>query len=221
MNLMRKKLMEVTKYIPPKPAIPEECKPRVNLVEEPNGYEKLLFRDVKETFLTNKMIVVCQYNYLPGNDMIFMKHRLRKHNIHVKFFPNKIVRAFLSESRYKNLLPLFVGRNLLIVSQETKAREMLRILKNIPQVTLLGAYVDNVILSKHGFTNYANLPSMVITQGEVVGALSLMTSQTSTLLRRGPVFLTSLLDQYVKQQSCEAVEATEVAETPDNSEGLC
>lgn len=50
----------------------------------------------------------------------------------------QIVRPVLSQSRYKNLLPLFVSRNILLVSPETKAKEMLRVLKGVPQVNLLG-----------------------------------------------------------------------------------
>ncbi|XP_003222533.2 large ribosomal subunit protein uL10m [Anolis carolinensis] len=218
MNFMRQKLMAVTEYIPPKPAIPEECiKPPATLMEEENGYTRLLRRQVEQTFLENKMIAVCQYNYIHGNDMILMRHQLRKHNIHVKFFPNEIVRPFLLDSKFKNLLPLFVDRNLLMVSPETKAQEMLRILKRMPQIVLLGVYVDNAILSQQGFTNYAKLPSMVTAQGEVVGALSLLTSQTSTILQRGPAHLASLLDQYVKQQSSEADTSKEMG-TPNKSE---
>ena len=44
----------------------------------------------------------------------------------------------LSQSKYKNLLPLFVARNILLVSPEAKAKEMLRVLKGVPQINLLG-----------------------------------------------------------------------------------
>jgi len=52
--------------------------------------------------------------------------------------PPQIVRPVLSQSKYKNLLPLFVARNILLVSPETKAKEMLRVLKGAPQINLLG-----------------------------------------------------------------------------------
>ncbi|XP_015742728.1 39S ribosomal protein L10, mitochondrial isoform X2 [Python bivittatus] len=202
MHIMRQKLMAVTEYIPPKPLISETCmKPHVILPEEETGYERLLLRQVKQTFLENKMIVVCQYNYIPGNDMIMLRHQLRKYNIQVKFFPSKVITPFLLESKYKNLLPLFVERNLLLVSMETRAQETLRILKRVPQINMLGACIDNVILSKQGFVNYAKLPSIVTAQGETAGVLSLMTSHTSRLLQRGPAHLSSLLDQYVQQES--------------------
>lgn len=125
-------------------------------------------------FRANRMIAVCHYNSMPGEDVVLMRHYLRKHNIQVKFFLNEVgaelpgqipvllgmeaggsgaglggkaaflalsrqvVRPVLSQSKYKNLLPLFVARNILLVSPETKAKEMLRVLKGVPQVNLLG-----------------------------------------------------------------------------------
>lgn len=56
----------------------------------------------------------------------------------------QIVRPVLSQSKYKNLLPLFVARNILLVSPEAKVREMLRVLKGVPQVNLLGKSVPCV-----------------------------------------------------------------------------
>ncbi|XP_037742970.1 39S ribosomal protein L10, mitochondrial isoform X2 [Chelonia mydas] len=138
MHFERQKLMAVTEYIAPKPAIPEKCvTPYIRAIKEENGYAKLLRRQVTETFRDSKMIAVCQHNFMPSEEMLLMKHRLRKHNIHVKFFPNEIVRPYLSVSKYKNLLPLFVGCSLMLVSPEIKAKEMLRILKNVPQISLL------------------------------------------------------------------------------------
>ena len=163
------------------------------------------------------MIAVCHYSYIPGNDLILLRHRLRKYNIHVKFFPNEALTTFVSESKFKNLLPLFAGRSILMVSQEVRANEMLRVLKNVPQIILLGGCVDDVILSKKGFVDLAKLPSLVTVQGEVVGVLSLMTSQTSTLLQRGPVYLTSLLEQYIKQQNSKADEAKETRPSDDTA----
>ncbi|XP_048373297.1 39S ribosomal protein L10, mitochondrial [Sphaerodactylus townsendi] len=213
MNIMRQKLMAITEYIPPKPLIPEECMPRVKAVEEEHGFTKLLRRQVEETFRENNMIMVCQYNSAPSYNITLMTSTssVMKHNIHA-YIPKQIIIPFLAGSKYKNLLPLFLGRNLLLVSPETRARERrcLESRKSIPESSIsIGGCVDNTIMSKEGFTNYANLPSMAASQGEVVGALSLLSSQTSTLLQRGPIHLTSLLDQYVKQQTGNGAEVKE------------
>ncbi|XP_039207945.1 39S ribosomal protein L10, mitochondrial-like [Crotalus tigris] len=199
MHIVKEKLMAVTEYIPPKPLTSETCmKPPVILPKEETNYERLLLHQVKQIFLESKMIVVCQYNYIPGNDMVTLRHWLRKYNVHVRFFPNKIMNPFLLESKYKNLLPLFVERNLLLVSMETRAQETLQILKRVPQINMLGACIDNVILSKQGFVNFAKLPSIVTAQGETAGLFLVMTSHSGRLLQRGSVHLCSLLDHYVQ-----------------------
>nr|XP_009668460.1 PREDICTED: 39S ribosomal protein L10, mitochondrial [Struthio camelus australis] len=211
MHFQRQKLMAVTEYLAPKPLIPDQCLPPkkevVKEAEEDNGYVRLLRRLVAEAFRDNRMIVVCQYNPMPNEDMLLMRHYLRKHNIEVKFFLNEIVRPVLSQSKYKNLLPLFVGRNILLVSPETKVKEMLRVLKGVPQINLLGACIDDTILSKKGVENFAKLPSLEASQGQTVGALALLPSQTCSLLQRSSVHLTALLDEYIKQLQAGA-EAT-------------
>ncbi|NXW25546.1 RM10 protein, partial [Circaetus pectoralis] len=200
MHFQRQKLMAVTEYLAPRPAIPPRCLvPRKEKVEEDNGYARLLRRQVEEVFRDNRMIAVCQYNSMPGEDMVLMRHYLRKHNIEVKFVLNEIIRPMLSQSKYKNLLPLFVARNILLVSPETKVKEMLRVLKGVPQINLLGACIDNTILSRQGVENFAKLPSLEAAQGQTVGALALLPSQTSSLLQGGSAHLTALLDEHIRQ----------------------
>ncbi|XP_053944468.1 39S ribosomal protein L10, mitochondrial [Cuculus canorus] len=219
MHFQRQKLMAVTEYLPPRPAIPPRCLPRQEETrQEENGYARLLRRQVEEAFRDNRMIAVCQYNYMPGEDVVMMRHYLRKHNIEVKFFLNEIVRPVLSQSKYKNLLPLFVGRNVLLVSRETKAKEMLRVLKGVPQINLLGACIDDTILSRKGVENFARLPPLEAAQGQTVGALALLPSQTSSLLQRGSLYLTALLDQHI--QRLRAAETESPAEPgPAQSSG--
>ncbi|NWY51792.1 RM10 protein, partial [Chionis minor] len=200
MHFQRQKLMAVTEYLRPRPAVPPRClAPRKEVVEEDNGGVRLLRRQVEEVFRDNRMIAVCQYNSMPGEDVVLMRHYLRKHNIEVKFVLNEIVRPVLSQSKYKNLLPLFVARNILLVSPETKVKEMLRVLKGVPQINLLGACIDDTILSRQGVENFAKLPSLETTQGQTVGALALLPSQTSSLLQRGSAHLAALLDQHIRQ----------------------
>ncbi|NWR55577.1 RM10 protein, partial [Bucorvus abyssinicus] len=217
MHFQRQKLMAVTEYLAPRPSVPPRCLPsrKEEMREEDNGYARLLRRQVEEVFRDNRMIAVCQYNSMPGEDMVQMRHYLRKHNIEVKFVLNEIVRPVLSQSKYKNLLPLFVARNILLVSPETKAKEMLRVLKGVPQVNLLGGCIDNTILSKQGVENFAKLPSLEATQGQMVGALALPSSQTSSLLQHGSMHLTALLDQHIQRlQDGEMGSTAEPAPAP-------
>ncbi|XP_051496418.1 39S ribosomal protein L10, mitochondrial [Apus apus] len=200
MHFQRQKLMAVTEYVPPRPAVPPRCLPRQKgPAQEDDGYARVLRRQAEQVFREHRLVAVCQYNSMPGEDVVLMRHYLRKHNIEVKFILNEIIRPFLSQSKYKNLLPLFVGRNILLVSQDTKVKEMLRVLKGVPQINLLGACIDDTILSRQGVENFAKLPSLEAAQGQTAGALALLPSQTSSLLQRGPAHLMALLDQHILQ----------------------
>ncbi|NWV98483.1 RM10 protein, partial [Machaerirhynchus nigripectus] len=164
-----------------------------------DGHARVLRRQVEETLRGSRMVAVCQYNSMPDEDVAALRHFLRKHDIHVKFVLNEVVRPVLAQSKYRNLLPLFVCRNILLVSPETRAREMLRVLKGVPQVNLLAACIDDTILSRQGVENFARLPPLEVSQGQTVAALSLLSSQTSSLLQRGPAHLTALLDQHIRR----------------------
>ncbi|XP_062364321.1 large ribosomal subunit protein uL10m isoform X2 [Cinclus cinclus] len=200
MHFQRQKLMAVTEYLPPRPAVPPRCLPRPSTgAQQEDGQVRVLRRQVEETLRGSRIVAVCQYNSMPDEDVAMFRHYLRKHNIHVKFVLNEIVRPVLAQSKYRNLLPLFVCQNILLVSPETRAREMLRVLKGVPQVNLLGACIDDTILSRKGVENFAQLPSLEVSQGQTVAALSLLSSQTSSLLQRGPAHLTALLDEHIRR----------------------
>ncbi|XP_077020737.1 large ribosomal subunit protein uL10m isoform X2 [Tamandua tetradactyla] len=201
MHFVRQKLMAVTEYIPPKPAVNPRCLPSPpSPPQEETGLIRLLRREVATVFRDNRMIAVCQNVALSAEDKLFIRHQLRKHKILMKIFPNQILKPFLEDSKYQNLLPLFVGHNLLLVSEEPKVKEMVRVLRGAPFLPLLGGCIDDTILSRQGFINYSKLPSLAVAQGELVGGLTLPIAQTHSLLQHQPLQLTALLDQYVRQQ---------------------
>lgn len=123
-------------------------------------------------FRDNRMIAVCQNVPLSAEDKLLLRHQLRRHEILTKVFPNQVLKPFLEQSKYQSLLPLFVGHNMLLVSQEPKVKEMVRILKSVPFLPLLGGCVDDTILSRQGFVNYSKLPSLALLQGQLVGGLA-------------------------------------------------
>ncbi|XP_008072087.1 39S ribosomal protein L10, mitochondrial isoform X3 [Carlito syrichta] len=201
MHFERQKLMAVTEYIAPKPAINPRClPPPPSPPKEETGLIRLLRREIAAVFRDNRMIAVCQNVALSAEDKLLMRHQLRKHKILMKIFPNQVLKPFLEDSKYQNLLPLFVGHNFLLVSEEPKVKEMVRILRTVPFLPLLGGCIDDTILSKQGFISYSKLPSLTLVQGQLVGGLTLLTAQTHSLLQHQPLQLTALLDQYARQQ---------------------
>nr|XP_033774603.1 39S ribosomal protein L10, mitochondrial [Geotrypetes seraphini] len=207
MHFDRQKLMALTQYIAPKPAVPERCVvPRMRFKKEETGLDILIKKQLEKVLSENKMIAVFQKNPLTAEELLLLRHQLLKHSIHLKFFSNRILRESLSDSKYQNLLPLFIGHTLLVVSQEVKVKEMLKVMRRTPHIHLLGACIENTILSKQGVVSCSKVPSMAVIHGELVSSLTLMLSETCSLVMKSPLYLTALLEQYVKEQSAKAVE---------------
>lgn len=216
MHFLKQKLMAVTAYIPPKPAAPPGAYPSETIqVTEESGLALLKKKQLRQVFRDNKMIAVAQNSASTVEDQMILRHRLLKHDIRVMFFPNEVVRSFLSDSIYSNLSPLFIGHTLLLVSKEPKVKELLRTIRASPQITILGGCVEESLLSAQGFVSYSKLPSLTVIQGELVSGLTMLTSQTAALLQRQPTHLSALLQQYIKQQSGE--KETTAAETGEAS----
>uniref|UniRef100_A0A673BK13 Large ribosomal subunit protein uL10m n=1 Tax=Sphaeramia orbicularis TaxID=375764 RepID=A0A673BK13_9TELE len=213
MHITKQKLMAVTKYIPPKPAAPPGAYPsQTRQVQEESGLILLKKRQLKNLFQDFKMIAVAQNNGSNSEDLMILKNRLHKHGIMIKFFPNQIMQSFLNDSVYSNMAPLFFGPTVLLVSKNPKVKEMLTTLRASPQMTLLGACIEDTLLSIQGLMSYSKLPSVTTVQGELISGLTMLTSQTAVMLQRHPAHLSALLQQYIKQQSTDSTEGAPQAE---------
>ncbi|CAG00655.1 unnamed protein product [Tetraodon nigroviridis] len=202
MHFLKQKLMAVTEYIPPpRPAPPGAYPSQVEEVQKENPLLLFLKKEVQKVFQECKMVAVVQNNASNAEDMMILKHRLHKHGITVKLFPNQVMLSFLKDTVYANMAPLFIGPNLLIVSKEPKAKELLTALRASPQITLLGACIDDTLLSAQGVASYAKLPSSTVVQGQLVSGLTTLASRTASLLQHHPSRLSALLQQYAKQET--------------------
>ncbi|XP_053553618.1 39S ribosomal protein L10, mitochondrial [Bombina bombina] len=206
MHFERQKLMALTEYIAPKPVIPERCiTPRTKPSEskEDNPLERLLCSQLDKVVRECKMVAVFQRNAAGSEDLLHLRHRLRKHDVYIKYFSNEVVKKTLPQSPLCNMLPLFIGQTFLIVSHEVKVKEMLQSVRSLPQIQLLGACIEHSLLSRQGVLNYSKLPSKDVLQAQLVGTLTLMASQTCSLLTQHSAQLCSILELHVKEQSKE------------------
>ncbi|XP_018421094.1 PREDICTED: 39S ribosomal protein L10, mitochondrial [Nanorana parkeri] len=201
MHFERQKIMALTKYIPPKPSDEKCLQPRTR--PEDTGKENLLERflctQLSAVLQNSKMIAVFQRNSIGAEDFLLFRHRLFKHDLHIKVFPNQVTRKVLDQFQLQAMLPLFIGHTFLVVSSEAKVKEMLQAARTVPQTVLLGACVENRLLSRQGVVNYSKLPSKETLQGQLVSTLGTMTSETSRLLTHHSSHLSSLLKQHSKE----------------------
>ncbi|XP_063314915.1 large ribosomal subunit protein uL10m [Pelobates fuscus] len=204
MHFERQKMMAVTEYISPKLAVQEEClTPRTKATEkeEDNPLKRLLVSQMNTVLQECKMVAVFQRNSIGSEELLLLRHKLLKHGIHIKHFPNKVVKTSLAQFHLQSMQPLFLGQTFLLVSHDVKVKEMLQSVRNVPQIVLLGACIESRLLSRQGVQAYAKLPTLEHLQSQVVGTLTLMASQTSSLLTQHSTLLCAQLEQHIKEQS--------------------
>ncbi|XP_077315858.1 large ribosomal subunit protein uL10m [Lithobates pipiens] len=200
MHFERQKIMALTKYIPPKPSN-DGCfkpKPKPEDTGKENLYERFLCNQLHAVLQDSKMIAVFQRNSVGSEDLLLFKHRLFKNGAHIKIFPNQVIRKVLDQFQLQAMLPLFIGHTFLVVNPQPKVKEMLQAARTVPQIVLLGAYVENKLMSPQGMVNYSKLPSKEMLHGQLVSTLATMTFQTSRLLTHHSSHLSSLLEQHSK-----------------------
>ncbi|XP_033367500.1 39S ribosomal protein L10, mitochondrial [Parus major] len=169
MHLQRQKLLALTEFLPPRPAVPPRCLPRHGTGEP---------RQVR-----------------PGP----ARHR------HWEGFPAGLGTA--GDTARPGLHRVWSAVGSCVHAEEGWAAcraeqslpKGLEYSTPIPTCPFPGACIDGTILSRQGVESFARLPSLEVSQGQTVAALSLLSSQTSSLLQRGPAHLTALLDEHIRR----------------------
>ncbi|NXQ62489.1 RM10 protein, partial [Anthoscopus minutus] len=202
MHFQRQKLLAVTEYLPPRPAVPPRCLPRRSPERhEEDGQARVLRRQLEQALGDSRMVAVCHYCPMPDEDVAVLRHFLRKHDIHVKFVLNEVGLGSGHEIEGWGLNYSTAPTQTGVGSLQGRAVPSQRALGSqpIPSSPFPGACIDNTILSRQGVENFARLPSLEVSQGQTVAALSLLPSQTCSLLQQGPAHLTALLDEHIRQ----------------------
>uniref|UniRef100_A0A8C5IV05 Large ribosomal subunit protein uL10m n=1 Tax=Junco hyemalis TaxID=40217 RepID=A0A8C5IV05_JUNHY len=182
MHFQRQKLLALTEYLPPRPALPPRCLPRpAPRQQQEDGYARVLRAQLEATLRASRMVAVCQYNAMADEDVATLRHFLRRHDIHVKFV--------LNEGSLQD--PAVPPRGALQFPPRGA-------LQSQAQLPFPGACIDDTILSRQGVESVARLPPLEVSQGQTVAALSVLPSQTCSLLQRGPAHLVALLEQHMR-----------------------
>ncbi|NXB85987.1 RM10 protein, partial [Vidua chalybeata] len=198
----RQKLLALTEYLPPRPALPPRCLPRLApRARQEDGYARVLRGQLEDTLRASRMVAVCHYNSMADEDVATLRHFLRRHDIHVKFVLNEVGLSLTGARGVPGVSPGFwgiPGVPGLSPGQQSLPTGLWNSVP-IPSSRFAGACIDDTILSRQGVENFARLPSLEVSQGQTVAALSLLSSQTSSLLQRGPAHLTALLDEHIRR----------------------
>lgn len=80
---------------------------KVDRTEEYNTYQRIIAREVRNWFDESKMVAICHQNPMTGEENFEWAVSLRKANMYIKRYSNKIMKLALKDSPYEATLPLY------------------------------------------------------------------------------------------------------------------
>lgn len=200
----------------------EIIRPCVNAVREEkiiedNPYERILAREVRNWFDSSQMIGIVHVNSIILEDFFKVQVELFKKGMHIKKYGNSLLKKAIEDSKFECLISLNKNNSFstaFIFSTEHKnVKSMLNILKKHHQYHLLCGVVENRLMSKKEFTDYANLPDIQIARAQFANVLNLAASQLVQNLESHQASLVNILDAHVRENTKENVESVKKEES--------
>ncbi|XP_060070718.1 large ribosomal subunit protein uL10m-like [Ylistrum balloti] len=162
--------------------------------------EEFIYRGCEHMFQENKMIIVCQVLPCPAVEVAKAKGLLLKFGLKLKVYSNKYARMAVTGTELENMKPWFQGRNVFLVSEEQNIAAVVKNLRKIPFLLMLGGLVDGRLLTKEGIMTLSKLPPIEELRGELCSILNMAAGgRTLSLLDTHQQTLATNLDQLVKQ----------------------
>ena len=115
--------------------------------------------------------------------------------IHVRVIPTKIATRALEVTKYKDVATLFRGPTCIMYCHEPKVKDLVAVIKKENKLLLLGGVLNDVLVTRNDFLEYAKLPSLEELQGQLVSQLMISSSQISMLLLKHQRDLLYILNQ--------------------------
>ncbi|XP_032239578.1 39S ribosomal protein L10, mitochondrial [Nematostella vectensis] len=176
------------------------CRAGKNKLRQAKPSQKKLeiVSNVREVF-GNSCVTVFQYGDMNTAEWEDLRYALSKHNVKVKIFPNRVTHKALEDTIYDGIIPLFACTTCVIYSEEPAVKPILDVIKRQPKLELLGAKIDNRLMSVRNVQDFAKLPSLTELHVTLVQLLQHQSNQLGSLLQQNQSQLSSNLDQLVKQ----------------------
>ena len=175
-----------------------------------NPYEVILAREIKNWFDHSQMIGIVHINSISGEDYFKVAVAFHKNGMHIKKYGRSLLNLAIKDTNYECLMPLNENMSFstafIFCTEHQKVNNMLKIIKKIPQMHLMCGVVENKLLSKNEFMNYANMPSIDVLQSQFTNVLNLAATQLVQNLQSHQSNLVNILEAHVRENSKEVKE---------------
>lgn len=146
----------------------------LSIEEQLHPYEKILAKELGDTFASANMVLLCQKNSMDAFDFFNFRVALHKKNIKAKVMSRKLIRAAIKDTKYSSMLPVLMQTqyNCMLFSDEWNVGDVLQILKKTPKILLLAGSLGDNYLSRSQLENYANLPDLTTLRAQFAATLN-------------------------------------------------
>ncbi|KAL0107200.1 hypothetical protein PUN28_015609 [Cardiocondyla obscurior] len=103
------------------------------------------------------MIAIFHQNPMSRDDEFELTVALRKENMYFKRYSKKIMTLALTDSPYTATMPLYMCHFAIIFGSDVNATALEKIVKNFPQIILLGGVLEEHVLTKENFLRYGKM----------------------------------------------------------------
>lgn len=158
---------------------------------------KMIVRVVDE----NSKVLVFHYNALDAKEWTDFRYDMKQENAQVKVFPNKLTCKFLSETKYRNMNPLFRTDTALAFGSEFDLKKVLKVMNANSKIQLIGGKLDDALYNRQQIIEYSKLPSLEEARCELVQILQQPAQSLARSLQSNQNQLSRLLQIHVVEQN--------------------
>lgn len=167
------------------------------IVREPNPYEILLAREMREAFESSEMILICQKNSMKGLDYFRFKVALHKKNVKIMVHGSQVRKTALNGTKFASMLQIMNVSSCMLFGDASSLGDVLKILRKVPQVILLTGSMSDRLLSKNELVEYSTL-DLQTARAQFAATLSTAGGQVLNNLQAHQSNLCYMLDAHAK-----------------------
>eukprot|EP00088_Acartia_fossae_P025325 TRINITY_DN26150_c0_g1_i1.p1 TRINITY_DN26150_c0_g1~~TRINITY_DN26150_c0_g1_i1.p1 ORF type:complete len:265 (-),score=35.75 TRINITY_DN26150_c0_g1_i1:54-848(-) len=172
-----------------------------------NQLEKFYVKEMVEQFENSKMIAFFHHNPIKTIKRHAAWQNARRAGMELEQYHYRVGMAGLTGTKWESCLHFwfkFSGEmnfQQILFAPEVNPDKILKYEKKVPEFFLLGAVIDNRILSKKQIQDMTKMPSLDTCRGELVSILGYHQQRTLQLLQANQQQLSSNLTQLIKDRS--------------------
>uniref|UniRef100_A0A0A9WJL0 Large ribosomal subunit protein uL10m n=1 Tax=Lygus hesperus TaxID=30085 RepID=A0A0A9WJL0_LYGHE len=166
-----------------------------------NPLERIFAKELKEHFETKKLIAFLHANPIGGEDLFSARVKLKKEGMTLEVYSKYVVKMALQGTPYEAALKLFIAHSALIFCDEPKVGKLIKIVKKIPQYSLMAGVVEGRLLSVTQMQAYSELGDLDSARAQLVATLNSAGSGFVSRLTQAQSNLVTNLNQIIEQKT--------------------